>query len=219
MTVWISRISTVRRACASGHRRPRPLAVIAGVARYEADDGSSSDAQSLNAEWSNKISETSQVFVRGGANRVKSDETGGTSTNTGFNGGAGVRWSFEVTQIFFDVNHYLDPSSYGRVVARDQLRFQLSRRLGPLTTLSLAARGIRDSDTGSDSTFRDRNYAVASVGLEWRMKRQWALGGGYDYRWRKFDGAVERCHGQCISSLASPTSLTGSESCQIIHDN
>jgi hypothetical protein len=164
------------------------LAIVAGAARFEPDSGSSIDSQFLNAEWSNQISQTSQVFVRGGVNRVKSDSTGGSSWNTGFDGGAGVRWAFEVTQVFADLNHYLDPSSFGRVIERDQLRFQLSRRLGPLTTLRLAARGIRDGDTGADGSFKDRKYTVASVDLEWRMTRQFAISGGYDYAWRKYDG-------------------------------
>lgn len=168
--------------------RTATLAAVAGASRYKADDGSSTDTNSLNVEWSNRISETSQIFVLGGANRVKSDFTGGSNWNTGFNGAAGVRWSFEVTQIFVDLNHYLDPNSSGRIVERDQLRFQLSRRLGPLTTLRLAARGIRDGDAGDGNAFRDRKYAAASVELEWRMTRQFALSGGYNYQWREYSG-------------------------------
>jgi hypothetical protein len=164
------------------------LAVIAGASRFNPDDGSGNDGNSLNAEWSNRISETSQVILRGGANRFKSDDIGDSGWKSGFSAGGGVRWSFEVTQLFVDVNHYLDASSSGRLVERDQLRFQLSRRLGPLTTLIFAARGIRDVDAANDPAFEDRKYAAASVELEWRMSRQFALSGGYDYAWRKFGG-------------------------------
>lgn len=166
----------------------KALSVVAGASRYEPDSGSSRDAHGLHAEWSNQLSETSQVFVRGGASRTEADSMGGGGWNTGFTGGAGVRWSFEVTQIFVDVNRYLDPSSYGRIVERDQLRFKVSRRVGPLTTVTLGARGIRDGQVGNDSSFRQRKYAAGSVGFEWRMTQRFTLGGGYEHVWRKYDG-------------------------------
>jgi opacity protein-like surface antigen len=167
----------------------RSIAIRAGAFRYEPDDGSSTDAQSLNAEWSNQLSETSQIFVRGGASRVESlDGLGGSDWNTGFTGGAGVRWSFEETQIFLDANRYLDPNSSGRIVERDQLRFELRRQVSPLTTINFNARGIRDGKTDANDVFQERQYATAGVGFAWRMTRQFTLGGGYQYRWREYDG-------------------------------
>jgi opacity protein-like surface antigen len=140
-------------------------------------------------EWANRISETSQVFVRGGASRVESnDGLGGSDWNTGFTGGAGVRWSFEVTQIFLDANRYMDPNSSGRIVERDQLRFELRRQVSPLTTIYLNARGIRDGKTDSNDVFQEREYAAAGVGFDWRMTQKFTLGGGYQYRWREYDG-------------------------------
>jgi hypothetical protein len=164
------------------------VSVTAGAARYEPEGDSSTDVQALHAEWSNRISETSAIYVRGGASRVKDDSTGGSGWSTGFSGGAGVRWSFEVTEIFVDANHYLDPSTAGQIVVRDQLRFQLSRRVGPLTTVYLSARGIQDDQGArSDGTFVSREYAAGSVGFAWRMTRQFTLGGGYEYSWRKYE--------------------------------
>ena len=87
----------------------RSIAVIATASLYEPDGEVDTDAQSVSLEWTNDVSETSQVYIRGGANRV---QAGVTDAETGFNGGAGVKWSFEVTQLFFDVNHYVDPSSF-----------------------------------------------------------------------------------------------------------
>lgn len=167
----------------------RSIAISVQGSRFEPDNRSSTDAQSLNAEWSNQVSETSQVFVRGGASRVESASSGGGSDwSTGFTGGAGVRWSFEVTQIFLDVNRYMDPNSSGRIVERDQLRFELRRQVSPLTTIFLNARGIRDGKTDSNDIFRDRQYAAAGVGFAWRMTQKFTLGGGYQYKWREYDG-------------------------------
>jgi hypothetical protein len=167
----------------------RSIAIRLGAFRFEPDDGSSTDSQSLNMEWANRVSETSQVFVRGGASRVESnDGLGGSDWNTGFTGGAGVRWSFEVTQIFLDANRYMDPNSSGRIVERDQLRFELRRQVSPMTTISLNARGIRDGRTSSDDIFQEREYAAAGIGFDWRMTQRFTLGGGYQYRWREYEG-------------------------------
>lgn len=166
----------------------KSLTVRARAAQYEPDDDVSTDSQALELEWSNRVSETSRVFVRGGSNRVEEiDALGNSGWNTGFSGGAGVQWSFEVTQVFFDVDRDLDPNASGRLVERDQLRFRLSRRLSPVTTLRLVARGVRDGKTNNLDVFQEREYVAASVGFEWRMTRQFALGGGYEYVWRQIE--------------------------------
>lgn len=165
------------------------IAITARAFRYEPDDGASTDSQSLTAEWSNQVSETSEVFVRAGASRVESvDGLGGSDWNNGFTGGAGVRWSFEVTEIFLDANRYMDPNASGRIVERDQLRFELRRQLSPYTTLLFNARGIRDGKTDANDVFQDREYATAGAGFAWRMTQKFTLGGGYQYRWREYDG-------------------------------
>jgi opacity protein-like surface antigen len=167
----------------------KSIAIGVGASRFEPDDGTSTDSHTLTAEWSNQMSEVSQVFVRGGASRVESgDGMGGSDWNTGFTGGAGVRWSFEVTQVFLDVNRYLDPNASGRMVERDQLRFELRRQVSPLTTIFLNARGIRDSQARNDDIFQKREYAATGMGFAWRMTQKFTLGGGYRYAWRKYDG-------------------------------
>ncbi len=144
----------------------RSIAIIAEASRFEPDDGSSTDAHSLSAAWTNQVSETSQVFVQGGASRVESDDgVGGSDWSTGFTGGAGVRWAFEVTKIFLDWNRYMDPNSSGRMVERDQVRFQLARQFSPMMTGFLKARGIRDGRARDDDTFQDREFVAAGVGL------------------------------------------------------
>jgi hypothetical protein len=52
------------------------------------------------------------------SSRLQTGDNG--SWDTGFTGGAGVRWTFEVSEIFLDLNHGLDPSSAGEYVTSDQ---------------------------------------------------------------------------------------------------
>lgn len=168
------------------------VSVSASLGQYDPDIGETTDGYGLSANWTNRVSETSEVFVTAGTTRVESAAatTGGSSDwESGFAGGAGVRWQFEVTQVFFDVNRYLDPNSAGKVITRDQLRLELRRRLRPTTNLFVGVRGIKDGDAADGSDFQARTYAVANVGFEWRMTRQFTLVGRYDYSWQEYDDA------------------------------
>ncbi|MGH8249929.1 MAG: hypothetical protein ACREVI_04405 [Steroidobacteraceae bacterium] len=163
----------------------KTVAVRGRVANYENDLGDTTDSQAINVEWSNKISESSEVLLRAGGNRSEDDD--GSGWNNGFSGGVGVRWTFEVTELFLDVNSDLDPNSSGQLVQRDQARFQVARRLSEKTTFRVGARYIRDTSADSDTLFNDRDYAVGNIGLAWRFARQWTLGGIYTYVWRDFE--------------------------------
>ena len=168
------------------------VAVRGGFATFDPADADSTDAQGLNVEWRNEISDTAEAYVRVGANRVETiANNGGSNWDTGFAGGAGMRWAFEVTDIWLDAESYLDPNSTGVIVNRNQARAQLSRRLGPLTRVMLGARVISDTGTGdAQDSFTDRVYAAGNLGIEWRIARKWTLVGSYDYSWREYDNAV-----------------------------
>jgi hypothetical protein len=176
----------------------KTLAMRASASRYEPDGSVSRNSNGLDLAWSNRMSETAEVFVRGGASRSEAG-SGSTGWQTGFTGGVGVRWEYEVTNIFFDVNQYLDPNSSGHKVLRDQLRLQVSRRISPVTTVIVGARGIRDDKGRGDNTFVQRDYATGSIGFAWRMSRQFTLGGRYDYLWRKYEDQPNAAEANMLS--------------------
>jgi hypothetical protein len=177
------------------------LALRGRYLQYEPESGADKEAYGVDAEWANGLSETAQVFVRGGVTRTRVDATNGGASGEweeGFSGGAGVRWDFEVTRIFVDVDRDLDPNPSGTIVTRDQLRAQWSRRLGPMTTITVATRFIADSGA-TDDDFVDREYAAATIGFDWRIARQWSLIGSYDYHWRDYDGSVSDAASNALS--------------------
>ena len=163
------------------------LTVRGGVSRYEPDDDLVTDAQFVNVEWFNDVSETSRVYVRGGARRAKNEGALDPDWKNGFSGGAGVQWSFEVTELFLELNHYLDPSSSGELVNRDQLRFRWVRQFSEKTSLRLGARAVLDEDIADDDTFETRKYLAGSIEYEWRFTRQFSMVVGYDYTWRDYE--------------------------------
>ena len=158
---------------------------------YNPAAGESTGAYGLDAEWSNKISETSEYYLRAGAQRLEATATGGggSSWDNGYTGGAGVRWAFEVSQIFVDLNHGLEPSSAGEYVTRDQLRAEWTRRITPLANVSLGARVIDESGGTKDSGFEDRTYAAGTIGFGWRFSRHWTLVSSYIYSWSEYQNA------------------------------
>jgi hypothetical protein len=156
--------------------------------QYDPADDVATDSHAVELEWSNDISETSRIYVRGGGNRVEQiDEFGDSEWNTGFTGGAGAIWTYEVTDLLFELTRGLDPNSSGRLVARDEMRVRLTRRVSPVTRLLFSARGVRDEQSTEQDDFQERRYASASLGFEWRMSRQFTLEGGYVYVWRSIE--------------------------------
>ena len=157
--------------------------------QYDPADDVATDSQAVELEWANRMSETSQFYVRGGSNRVEEvDELGESDWNTGFTGGIGVRRSFEVSEVLFELTRGLDPNSSGRLMARDELRLRYSHSLSPVTRLLVMVRGVKDATTNDQDVFQDREYVAALFGFDWRMTRQFTLGGGYQYVWRSIEG-------------------------------
>jgi hypothetical protein len=168
--------------------------------KFEDEDGLTTGAREIVAEWRNRVSETSEFYARAGANQSEDDaEVDDPQWDTGFSGGIGVRWSFEVSQLYLDLTSDLDPNASGRLVQRDQLRFRYDYRLTPTLDLITGARVVQDAATGEDDEFEEREYANASIGLAWRFTRQWTLGGAYTYVWSDFENDVSSAEANRIS--------------------
>ena len=160
--------------------------------QYDPADNVATDSQAVELEWANRLSETSQFYVRGGSNRVEQiDEFGEADWNTGFTGGIGARWAFEVSQLLFEATRGLDPSSSGRLVSRDEIRLRYSHSLSPVTRLLASARAVKDGSTNNQDVFQERRWVSALLGFDWRMTRQFTLGGGYEYVWRSIENEPE----------------------------
>jgi hypothetical protein len=164
-------------------------------ARYEPDDDTGSTTSTgLTAEWRTAPSQVTDFYFRVGSSRAERDSnaTDAGVDSSSFNGGVGVAWNFQVTRIVIDALRATVPSSQGEMVDRDELRFRVSRTFSPRFSGFVALRGIRtegvDSDTGTTSSIRERKYYTGRTGFEWRMNRQYALEGMYEYKWQEYQG-------------------------------
>ena len=111
-----------------------------------------------------------------------------SGSETGFEGGIGADWTFQVTRLFIDATASVEPNASGRIIQREQLRLRLERQFGPRTNGWVGARYQRDTALTEDiNAFNDRDYATGTLGLEWRMTRDFSLVGQYDARWQEFE--------------------------------
>lgn len=139
-------------------------------------------------EWTRHISEISQAYIRIGDEVTR---FGSTSTTAEHNqntwvAGGGFIWAYQVTKIFLDLTHTVDPSVTGYTVSRDQARLQVTRDFSARLRGVLGVNGLKDSAVGNAVGFDARKYALANVGFEWRYARAWTLKGGYNYTRQHF---------------------------------
>ncbi|MBK6350430.1 MAG: outer membrane beta-barrel protein [Proteobacteria bacterium] len=178
------------------------LAVLTTFEKFDPVDDDPTDYYSLSGEWTRNWTETAKVYVRAGASFVDSNSTAGggnNSTSSGFSGGVGAEWTYQVTRLFADLNQYLDPNADGQLVNRTQLRLGVARDLSQKTVLTFGLRGINDDAPPGDSTFVSQKYFAGDVGFRWRMQRQWTLFGGYTYRWKDRDDAADNATANALS--------------------
>lgn len=161
--------------------------------QYNPDSQLTGDSTSygLRGEYWTNRSEIWQSYVRLGAERTSQDdpeigEAPDDSTNVIF--GAGINATYQVTRFFVDASRGVRPNSSGELVNRDEIRFRVNRNFTPRVAGIAAVRYVRDSAAQDEEDFRDRRYVVGSLGVEWRLTREWALLTNYDYRRQKYDG-------------------------------
>jgi hypothetical protein len=153
-------------------------------------DGVETDSYGVQLEWRSRRSEVTQWYVRVGAEKVDVPPSvlgTNSSSETGFDGGIGTDWSFEVTRVFLDATSSVQPNASGRLIQRNQIRFRLVRQFSPRTSGWVGARFQRDEAlTEAAVPFNDRDYATGSLGMEWRFSRDFSLLAQYDARRQKF---------------------------------
>ena len=161
---------------------------------FRADEGRTTDSYGANVQWDGKFSATKQYYLRVGA--VRSDLSGAlgggagaaisptpSASTTSVTGGAGAQWTYTLTEVFVDLTRDVEPTGLGYAVNRDQLRLRVARRFTPRVAGFLGARVIHDDPLPASAvaTVQAQRYYYGTVGIEWRVKRQFAVIGAYEF--------------------------------------
>jgi hypothetical protein len=182
--------------------------------QFRPDDNSPhTTSGGLMAEWRMAPSTITSYYFRVGGMRAEHDVAGTSSSvsRSSFNGGVGVAWKFQVTQILIDALRSTSPSSQGAIVNRDELRFSLNRDFSPRAAGFIGLRGIRTNGlAGTGVTdVRERKYYTGRTGFDWHMTRAYTLEGVYEYRWQKYQGdpTSASSNGVTLSVIYQPRRL------------
>lgn len=164
-----------------------------------------SDAYGAEVQWDRTTAAETRSYLRLGAQKVEL-VTGEKETN--WIAGAGVNFLMGRNELFLDGTHSVGPSSAGTLVTRDQLRLRWTRAFTPRLNLLAGLRAIRDEDVEDDAftTFTERKYATADLGLEWRWQEEFSLRAVYDYTWQEYEDATvdAKSSGALISVTYQP---------------
>lgn len=165
---------------------------VRGVFSHFQPDGSPNDTNRYGVEgqWDAKPSNIMQTYVRFGVDRVRALTTAdGIINNTEIVGGAGISWTYQISQYVLDALRDLSPSAAGAVVEHDELRFRMLRALRPRLSTVLGARLVRVRGASQTQLgIQGSEYAAASASLQYQITRNYRLAGEYDYTWQKFRG-------------------------------
>jgi hypothetical protein len=169
------------------------IGAVAEDYRTDSSSLSSSHTNGLRAEWARRVSQTLRSYLRVGGARTSYDQpaTGArppSASNATY--AAGLRGSYQVTEIYLDASRSIEPNGSGFLVRRDQVQLNATRQLRPLLYGSIGVLGIADAATGGvgAAAFADRHYAVGHLQFERRLTRAWSLTGRYEYVWQSFSG-------------------------------
>ena len=158
--------------------------------RYDPNGAFSTvDSYGVEGEWRRHVTQLAESYIRIGGLRSSFSRLGAApapDSVTSVVAGAGINWTFQITQLFLDATRTIDPNATGFSVVRDQLRLRITKNLTPRFSVAIGARGYRDTATGKITTYRERKYLVGSLGLTWRFRRAWTLAAAYDQSWQRY---------------------------------
>lgn len=150
-----------------------------------------------------------QYYGRIGVNQVHAHTlVDGNIDKTLLVGGAGISWTYQLSQYTADFIRDLSPSAGGAVVQHNEIRGRMVRALTPRLYTVVAARYVRvrgASDiilgvVGSD-------YTAASGALQYQITRNYRISGEYDFTWQRFQGEpTARSNAFVLSIIWQPLS-------------
>jgi hypothetical protein len=142
------------------------------------------DAYGGEVEWRSNYTQTSNLYVRVGAQQTELS-TAGSSAETNIIAGVGGQWKWPTTNLFADLTRSVGPNATGAVIERSELRLRMSRAIRPRFSILAGARATSDATIG-DIVYPERDYLTGEVGFDWRLTRSWSLVGEYQYIWQEY---------------------------------
>jgi hypothetical protein len=169
--------------------------------RFETSDGrSTTDTYGIDLGLTHRWSELTRVAAR--ISVIQSDfdffdegeAQSDSETNVGLN--INVTRRTETGSFRLVADRGVRPSSGGRTVIEDQLRFQHDHNFSERLSLRTAVLASTREAQGEAQSDRNQDYARAEIGLMWMISPTIFVRGGYEYTWREIelDGTSAKNH-------------------------
>ena len=144
----------------------------------------------MDLEWDQHPSQIMRSYLRVGASRVQANTVIGTTSTTGFTGGAGVQWRYQITEVVLDLLRNYSPSSAGAEIVNDELRFRVLHAFEPRLAGYFAARAVRLRGASSQPQLAivGEDYFTAEAGVTYQFTMSFRVEAGYTYTWQRFQG-------------------------------
>jgi hypothetical protein len=153
-------------------------------------DGSptTTERYGVETQWDGRPNQVLQYYARVGVNEVHAHTlVDGNINKTLVVGGAGVTWTYQLSQYTMDAIRDLSASAGGAVVQHDEIRGRMLKALTPRLYTLLAARYVRvRSGSSTILAIVGSDYTAASAALQYQITRNYRLSGQYEYTWQRF---------------------------------
>jgi len=157
--------------------------------RYDADDGSKTDAYGARMLWQREWSERLRASVTLGAQSEKTDDFDDVrvdESDTAWEAMLKLERDSEAGVLRLAAGRSITPSGSGSLADSDQVNVEYQRALSPRWSSTIAVRGLRVRAHNPAARGDDRDTANASLGFKWAMTPTWSVGMGYQFQYRKF---------------------------------
>jgi hypothetical protein len=168
------------------------LNLVAVGANYHPSKGTDSDTVEILAGITHRFSETANAGLRAGAGKTTETMSDGSHVGTSlFVLEARGSERSELSRLEAAISRNVQPSGSGRSVSADQLRVDWSRKLSETMGSLLRSTVFRNKSLQGSDPLVDRRYVEASAGVNWIVAPEWSVGVAYQYRYQKYDAAVD----------------------------
>lgn len=164
---------------------------------------SKSDLAGAQLQWDYRIAERLSAYGRIGVKRSEFDLVGPGATRRSISEttplfAAGMRWVFQKSELFVDLQRQVDANSSGFVVQRDDLRAFYTHRWSVRMLGYVGGYLVRDESVTSTGLYVPRRYYTALAGVEWRALQALSVRGELGLAHQKFSGESGSAEGNSV---------------------
>lgn len=162
--------------------------------------GFDSNTDGARLQWDREVAERVTGYLRAGVDRTDGVGPGGAQTVNTPLFGAGAQWTFQRSRLFLDLLRDVEANATGFVVARDEVRLWGTHRFTTRLEGFAALYAVKDEAVADNVAYSPRRYVNASVGTNWRLSREFTLGGQVSHSFQKFQTEDVTANGTTVQA-------------------